>query len=347
MPGQAAADSGRVGVGRGARRGQRSRRRATGRARGRGADGIGRARRPAGPHGLRAPLCHGPGPRSWTRLWRRLGVDVRFQHAVARRSLTRQRELLESLLRRWIPRHRRQGLRRLSALLVPVQPQGELRLEEPGLPVRKGPAMSLRCCGWGLLASLLILSLGVSTFDRHADQLAVQAVATTLPSGNGESLYQLASDWTTDQGEHLKLAELRGGPRVLAMMFTNCPSLCPTLVRDRKALDAAMPAKCRACTEYVLVTIDPEHDDPAALKEFRARMGLDSKRWVLLRGNASDTQQLAAVLGFNYGKGDGRNYTHSNLVTVLDGQGAIVHQQVGLGEDLSRAVAMIGETRAR
>jgi len=209
--------------------------------------------------------------------------------------------------------------------------------------------MSLRCCSWGLLLSLVVLCITTSTFDRHEDRAALLALASApgpaVPSG--ASLYQLPSVWTTDAGSSFKLAQLRGGPRVLAMMFTHCPSLCPTLVRDLKALDAAMPAKDRATTEYVLVTIDPDHDDAAALKEFRARMALDPRRWLLLRGNARDTQELAAVLGFNYGKGDGRNYTHSNLVTLLDSRGAIVHQQVGLGEDLTRAVAMIQETRAR
>jgi len=207
--------------------------------------------------------------------------------------------------------------------------------------------MSLRCCGAGLLASLVALSTLTSSFDRHEDHVAAQAAAMALPTLNGESLYQLPSVWTTDAGATFKLEQLRGGTRVLAMMFTHCPSLCPTLVRDLKALDAAMPAKTRAHTQYVLVTIDPAHDDPVALHQFRTRMALDPKRWLLLCGNAHDTQELAAVLGFNYGKGDGRNYTHSNLVTVLDGQGAIVHQQVGLGQDLGRAVAMIQETRAR
>ena len=208
--------------------------------------------------------------------------------------------------------------------------------------------MSLRCCGVGLIASLVVLCALTSTFDRHEVLTGLrQASATVSPSVGGESLYQLSSVWTTDAGKQMKLDDLRGGPRVLAMMFTHCPSLCPTLVRDLKALDAAMPAADRATTRYVLVTIDPEHDNPAALREFRTRMALDPRRWVLLCGNASDTQQLAAVLGFNYGKGDGRNYTHSNLVTVLDGEGDIVHQQVGLGEDLARAVTSIHEPRAR
>jgi len=207
--------------------------------------------------------------------------------------------------------------------------------------------MSLRCCGVGLIVSLVVLTLLTSTFDRHEDRTNLLAMVTSPAVPSGESLYQLPSVWTTDAGSRLKLEQLKGGPRVLAMMFTHCPSLCPTLVRDLKALDAAMPAKTRATTKYVLVTIDPDHDDATALHEFRTHMGLDPRRFLLLRGNAHDTQELAAVLGFNYGKGDGRNYTHSNLVTVLDGQGEIVHQQIGLGEDLSRTVSTIQEAPAR
>ena len=208
--------------------------------------------------------------------------------------------------------------------------------------------MSPRCCLWGVVLSIVALSATTSSFDRHASLETPARGASVGPwTPSGESLYQLGSVWTTDRGDHLKLEDLRGGTRVLAMMFTSCPRLCPTLVRDLKAMDASIPEKTRAATRYVLVTIDPEHDTPEALRAFRARMQLDPRRWLLLRGSARDTQQLAAVLGFNYGKGNGRNYTHSNLVTVLDREGAIVHQEIGLPNDLSRAAALLESANVR
>jgi len=208
--------------------------------------------------------------------------------------------------------------------------------------------VSARCCMWGTLTSLLALSVFTSTIDRHGYRPAIaRQAALGDPAPSGESLYQLGSVWTTDGGNQVRFGELKGYTRVLAMMFTHCPSLCPTLIRDLKAMDAAMPAKTRSATRYVLVTIDPEHDTPTALREFRSRMQLDPKRWLLLWGSAHDTQQLAAVLGFNYGKGDGRNYTHSNLVTILDREGAIVHQEIGLGNDASRAAAVLESARMR
>jgi len=208
--------------------------------------------------------------------------------------------------------------------------------------------MSGRCLLWGVATSVVALAVTATSFDRQAFLPSpARDVAPSTGAPSGESLYQLTSVWTTDGGAQVRLEDLRGCTRVLAMMFTHCPSLCPTLVRDLKKVDAAMPEKTRQATRYVLVTIDPEHDTPGALRAFRTRFGLDPRRWLLLRGNAHDTQELAAVLGFNYGKGDGRNYTHSNLVTVLNRQGEIVHQEIGMGTDPTRAAEVLEGARIR
>ena len=214
--------------------------------------------------------------------------------------------------------------------------------------MRSGP-----CC-WGMFLTLSVLAVGASNLDRSATVRQflgsgrAAAVATTSAQAlSGASLYQLESVWTTDRGEQVRLKDLDGTTEVLAMVFTRCTSLCPTLVHDLKAMDASMRRSARTGTHFVLVTIDPEHDTPEALREFRDRMGLDAERWTLLRGTESDTRELAAVLGFAYGKGDGRNYTHSSLVTVLDRGGLIVHQQTSVGSDPMRAVAAIENSQAR
>ena len=214
--------------------------------------------------------------------------------------------------------------------------------------MRSGP-----CC-WGLFVTFSVLAVGASNLDRSATSRQFSgsgrgaAVATASSQAlSGASLYQLESVWTTDRGEQVRLKDLDGTTEVLAMVFTRCTSQCPTLVHDLKSLDASMHGGARTGTHFVLVTIDPQHDTPQALREFRDRMGLDPERWTLLRGTESDTRELAAVLGFAYGKGDGRNYTHSSLVTVLDRGGLIVHQQTGVGSDPMRTVAAIEDAQAR
>jgi protein SCO1/2 len=198
------------------------------------------------------------------------------------------------------------------------------------------------------MITLVVMATGASRLDRSMlTRPAPGNAAATEASLSGSSLYQLDSEWTNDRGERVRLKDLGGSTQIMAMVFTRCPSLCPTLVHDLKAMQASMDAGTRSGTRFVLVTIDPEHDTPAALREFRAHMGLDAAHWTLLRGSDAATRELAAVLGFAYGKGDGRNYTHSSLVTVLDKGGVIVHQQTGLGSDPTRALMAIENSRTR
>lgn len=209
------------------------------------------------------------------------------------------------------------------------------------------------CC-WGLFVTCAVLAVGVRNLDHSSamrplvggDERARLATASDQPL-SGASLYQLESTWTTDAGQQVRLKDLGGTTEVMAMVYTHCPSLCPTLVHDLKAMDASMHRDAKEGTRFVLVTIDPAHDTPEALREFRNRMGLDPGRWTLLCGNATDTRELAAVLGLAYGKGNGRDYTHSALVTVLDRGGVIVHQQNGVGTDPARAVTAIENSLAR
>jgi protein SCO1 len=166
-------------------------------------------------------------------------------------------------------------------------------------------------------------------------------IAGAPPLGE-RSLYALGSRWTTDDGRTLTLASLAGSVQLLAMMFTSCPTVCPTFVRELVALDRGLPANLREHTHYTLVSIDPERDTPAVLERYRAKMGLSRERWTLLRGDASDVRELAQVVGVAYAKTEGSDIAHTRLVTVLDPRGDVVHQQAGVFEDRERLIAGIG-----
>jgi len=146
-----------------------------------------------------------------------------------------------------------------------------------------------------------------------------------LPAG--DSLYALELAFTTDGGETLQLAELAGQAVIVALLFTRCPSVCPTLVRDLVALDASLPPAQRERTRFVLLSIDPEHDTVAALAAYRARMRLEPRRFLLLRGTVSAVRELAASIGFGYGAEPGALPSHSRLVTLLDARGRIAVQR--------------------
>jgi protein SCO1 len=193
----------------------------------------------------------------------------------------------------------------------------------------------------GLAAGSATLGVATSVLVIHVP--GPERVGATPGTPIGErSIYMLDSRWTTDGGRPFRLAELAGHVQLLGMMFTSCPSVCPTFVRELLALDRALPAELRQRTRVVLVSIDPEHDTPEALRRYRSKMGLDSERFTLLRGEASDVRELAQVIGVAYAKTEGSDIAHTRLVTVLDAGGEVVHQQTGVSDDRERLIAGIG-----
>ena len=166
---------------------------------------------------------------------------------------------------------------------------------------------------------------------------------TGLPPGkySEKSIYTLGSDWTSDVGRRVKLEVLRGRPQVVALFFTSCEHSCPLVVADMKRIEKALPAKVRAKTDFLLVSIDPGRDSTEALRAFREKHRLGTEHWTLLRGAGDDVQHLAAMLGFNYYPGSNTQFAHSLLITVLNGAGEVVYQQSGIGADACGAVAAL------
>ena len=155
-----------------------------------------------------------------------------------------------------------------------------------------------------------------------------------------KSLYQLDAKWTNDEGATVQLASLRGKPVVLAMFFAQCEYACPVLVNDVKRLRAALPDDIREKAQLVLVSFDTARDTPAALKASRERASLDSG-WTLLRGDDSAVQELAMLLGVKFKQDARGQFSHSNLFTILNADGEIVHQHAGLKGEISAAVKVL------
>ncbi len=191
-------------------------------------------------------------------------------------------------------------------------------------------------------AALLASAVSALSFrlPRAPESTGSSAIAREALSQR--SLYQLSSRWVTDQGRSVELFEMAGKYLVLAMIFTSCPSECPTLVKDLQRLERSLPRTLLAQTQFVLVSIDPERDTPGVLRRYAERMDLDPEHWTLLHGRAEDVRELSAVLGVSYGQsGAGLGLVHAKLVTVLNRQGEVLAQQAGVRDDPERIVRAI------
>ena len=160
-----------------------------------------------------------------------------------------------------------------------------------------------------------------------------------------ESLYQLDVTFTDDTGKTVPLGALRGRPVVLDMFFASCGYACPLTVTDLLAIQGRLPAELRKETVFVLVSFDVARDTPEALAKYRASRGLDGQ-WVLLHGSDDAVRELAALLGVKFKQEADGAFSHSNLVTILNREGEIVHQRMGLNGGLDEAAAALGKVTA-
>lgn len=170
-----------------------------------------------------------------------------------------------------------------------------------------------------------------------ATPASVASVASVAAAALTErSIYQLDATWTNDAGEPVSLATLRGRPVVLTMFFASCEYACPILVNDMQRIRQTLPEAVRERAQFVLVSFDDARDTPAALRAYRERASLDAN-WMLLHGDAANVQELAMLLGVKYQRDARGQYAHSNLITVLNAEGEIVHQRNGLQGEVSQA----------
>jgi protein SCO1/2 len=157
------------------------------------------------------------------------------------------------------------------------------------------------------------------------------------------SLYQLDATFTDDHGQPFTLGQLRGRPVVLTMFFASCGYACPLLLTDMQAIRAKLPAEIRDRAAFVLVSFDTVRDTPAALAQYRQQRQLDGQ-WTLLHGDDGAVRELAALLGVKFKQEADGMFAHSNLITILNPTGEVVHQRTGLKgglDETAQAVAAV------
>ena len=198
------------------------------------------------------------------------------------------------------------------------------------------PFVFLRVHSWFPMLALLLAGCGTRQSHSSCCTTSLASAAFT-----DKSLYQLDSTWTNDKGQALQLGQLRGRVQVVAMFFASCTYACPIIVQDMRRIETALPKDLRSNVGFTLVTIDTERDTPAALHAYRIAQHLPGDGWTLLHGSPDDTLELAALLGVKFKREATGQFAHSNRIAVLNEQGEIIHQVVGLNQDIHDAVKRI------
>ena len=198
----------------------------------------------------------------------------------------------------------------------------------------------------------LILAVGISVLcccnntNKTSDtDKAAPGDSTEVVEKNGavqspaQSLFTLADTFQTQHYKKITLGSFAGKPTVIGMIFTSCGYACPRLTSDMKGIADKLKAN-REKVNFVLISFDTERDTPPQLEKFARQMDLD-RDWVLLHGDDAAVRTLSVLLDVQYEKDADGNFSHSNLISVLDKNGVLDFQKEGLEVDHKETINRI------
>jgi protein SCO1/2 len=111
---------------------------------------------------------------------------------------------------------------------------------------------------------------------------------------------------------------------VVEFFFTTCPTICPKMNQSMLELQEAFYGNPNF--GLASITIDPEHDTAAVLKEHANLLGVKHYNWHFLTGDKEYIYNLANK-GFNLYAGENNKaaggFEHSGLFALVDKDGKI------------------------
>ena len=155
------------------------------------------------------------------------------------------------------------------------------------------------------------------------------------------SVYHTQAEWTNHRNETFLLHELKGKPVIVTMFYGNCTQVCPILIRDANRVFSAVDSSIRDNVQVIAITFDTENDTPEVLNTYAEEKELNIPQWHFLTASDSAIRELAMMLGVQYSQKSDGHFAHSNLVTVLDSEGRIVHRLEGLNQPVEEAARWI------
>ena len=129
----------------------------------------------------------------------------------------------------------------------------------------------------------------------------------------------------TDQNNKLiSNKDYAGKVYVLEFFFSTCPSICPKMNLNMLTIQNTFFGNPNF--GIVSITINPENDTAAVLKEHATKLGVKSTNWHFLTGDKTKIFELANK-GFNVYVGENSKanggFEHSGLFALIDKNGDI------------------------
>lgn len=163
-----------------------------------------------------------------------------------------------------------------------------------------------------------------------------------LAAADEKNVLALKTTWVGEDGKKLSLEAFKGRWYALTFIYTSCAGSCPLTTKKLKRLDAALE-KAGKPLELAVVSLDPSHDTPEQVKQYRARYQLEqAARWKVLVGDDAQVRTLTMLLEFKYTKNpESGVILHDNTVFLVAPDGTVKTTMSSLDQPMEDFIAAV------
>ena len=130
-------------------------------------------------------------------------------------------------------------------------------------------------------------------------------------------------------GQPAGLADFRGKPLVVNLVFTACSTTCPIIVQTlHRSVRIANGALGPDAFHVVTIGFDTDRDTPAQMRAYKADQGVRLPNWTFLSADKATIDALSEEVGFIYFPSP-RGFDHLTTTTILDAEGTVFRHVYG------------------
>ena len=182
--------------------------------------------------------------------------------------------------------------------------------EEPALP-----RAFARLCLLGAVAACVAAGVPATVL---ADGAPPRLKAGTFEPPRTAPDFVLAGS----DGRPLQLSRLHGKVVLVTFGFTHCPAVCPTTLATL-AEARTLLGKDAGAVQVVFVTVDPERDDAARLRQYVAGFDPTFVGATGLPDALAAVRRSYGVVARKVPLGDGHAFDHSSSIFLIDRSGRL------------------------
>ena len=131
------------------------------------------------------------------------------------------------------------------------------------------------------------------------------------------------------RGREVRLADYRGKPVIVNLIYTACTHTCPVIVETlHRSVAAAQDVFGPDKFTVITIGFDTRNDTPARMRAYAVSRGVRLANWHFLSTDHATIVRLAHDLGFIFRPAAG-GFEHLSQTTIIDSKGKVYRQVYG------------------